>query len=213
MLATEIELEVAEAVDGDDRCTQLPRADLGLGQLDPHERLKVDLLAERAEVDAGGDVSRDRSEHVARVERVRHVVEVVALVRQRPRLDDLARRRRERQQPVVGADEDAIAGHPERDRAPVPADAGIDHRQVDADRQVRQRVGEDDRPLRHGLRRDAVRDVDHLRIGSDPHHHPVADADEIVLEAEVGQKSDVPVHLRHQSPCKHAVPSYPITGT
>ena len=61
---------------------------------------------------------------------------------------------------------------------------------MDADGQVRHRAGEHDRALRDRLRRDAVRDVEDRRVARDPLHHAVADADEVVLEPEVGQERD-----------------------
>src|SRR5581483_1126847 len=62
--------------------------------------------------------------------------------------------------------------------------------EVDADGQVRNRVAQDDRTLQHRLRRDAVRHVDHARVGRDARDHAVAGADEVVLQSEVGEEGD-----------------------
>ena len=70
------------------------------------------------------------------------------------------------------------------------ADARVDDGEVDADRHVRQRVGEHERPLQHRLRRDPVGDVDDLGLRRDPLDHAVAGADEVVLEPEVGEERD-----------------------
>ena len=75
-------------------------------------------------------------------------------------------------------------------RAP---DARVDDGEVDAQGHVRDRVREHERALQHGLRRYAVRDVDHLHVGSDPLDHAVARANEIVAELEVREERDEPV--------------------
>src|SRR5581483_3886436 len=59
------------------------------------------------------------------------------------------------------------------------------------------RAREDDRALAHRLRRDAVRDVDHGRLRCDAAHDAATDADEVVLQPEVGEEGDVAV--RHRS--------------
>src|SRR5205085_2488020 len=70
------------------------------------------------------------------------------------------------------------------------ADAGVDDREMDAGRHVLERRRENERTLEHLVRLDSVRDVDDLDVGRDPLHHPVAGADEVVFEAEVGQEGD-----------------------
>ena len=77
-----------------------------------------------------------------------------------------------------------------RDRTPLAADARVDDREVDARGHVRQRVGEHERALEHRLRLDPVRDVDHLARQARSRDHPVARADEVVVEPEVGQERD-----------------------
>ena len=97
---------------------------------------------------------------------------------------------RKQQEPVVGADERATVARSNRDSPAVPADIGIDDGEMHPDGQVRNRVAEDDRALEHRLGRDPVRDVDHPDLGSDPGDHAVAGADELVLQAEVGEECD-----------------------
>ena len=53
--------------------------------------------------------------------------------------------------------------------------------EVDALGHERQRVGQRERSLEDGLRRDAVRDVDDLDVGRNPLHHTMTRADEVVL--------------------------------
>ena len=72
------------------------------------------------------------------------------------------------QQAVVGADEDAVLlGGAQRDGAPLGADLGVDDREVDAGREVRQRAAQDERAGADVVARDAVRDVDDARVGRD----------------------------------------------
>ena len=76
------------------------------------------------------------------------------------------------------------------ERAAMASHARIDDREVDAARHVGNRVGEHERALQHRLGRDAVGDVDDLRVWRNPLDHTVAGADEVVLEPEVGEKGD-----------------------
>ena len=95
-----------------------------------------------------------------------------------------------RSRPLSGPDVVPVLRVAERERAPRPADAGIDDREVDADRHEPDRVREHERALQHGLRRDPVRDVDDLRVRRDALHDAVTRADEVVLEPEVAQERD-----------------------
>ena len=70
------------------------------------------------------------------------------------------------------------------------ADPRVNHGQVHALREVRERVREHDRALQHAVPLDPVGDVEDLDLGRDHLHHAVAGADEIVLEAEVAQEGD-----------------------
>ena len=94
------------------------------------------------------------------------------------------------QEPVVGADVQPPLCVAQRKRAPAAADAGIDDREMDADRHVRKRVREHERRLQDVTRADPVRDVDDLRVRRDPLQHAVAGADEVVGQAEVGEERD-----------------------
>src|SRR6185503_2770217 len=105
-------------------------------------------------------------------------------------LDPANRVRRRQEQPVVGADEEAAVTGSQRKRPPMAADARVDDREVDADGHVRKRVAQHERALQDLLRRDAVRDVDDLRVRRDRLDHPVAGADEVVLKPEVGKERD-----------------------
>jgi hypothetical protein len=51
---------------------------------------------------------------------------------------------------------------------------------MDADGHVRKRVGEHQSALQDVLRRDAMGDVEDVRVRSDPLDHAVADSDELV---------------------------------
>ena len=97
---------------------------------------------------------------------------------------------RRQQQPVVGADVQPALAVAQRERPARAADARVDDREVHAGRHVRERVREHERALEHAAGPDAVRDVDDLRVRRDPLHHAVARADEVVLQAEVGQEGD-----------------------
>ena len=62
-------------------------------------------------------------------------------------------------------------------------------------------AGQHPRALRHRLRIDAVGEVDHLGIGAGADDHAVADADERIGRAEVGQERD---HRAHRAHCTAA---------
>ena len=84
-------------------------------------------------------MSGDGREDVAAVERVRDRLQSVRRVADLDHFVDRSRRRD--QQPVVGADEDAVAGA-DRDRSSLRSDAGVDDGEVDAGRRERQRPRE-----------------------------------------------------------------------
>ncbi len=97
----------------------------------------------------------------------------------------------EGQQAVVRADEDAVlVGAAQRDRAPLGPDLGVDHGQVDAGRAVRQRAPQDDRAGADVVPGDAVGHVDHADLGRRDGDHPVADADEVVVQAVVREERE-----------------------
>ena len=97
---------------------------------------------------------------------------------------------REHEETVVRPDERPAVARAHRHRAAIAADTGVDDREMDADRQVRERVAQHDRSLEHRLRLDAVRHVDHPHLGGDLCDHSVARPDEVVLQPEVGEEGD-----------------------
>ena len=124
------------------------------------------------------------------MERPRDVLERVARVRELVRVGDPGALGGREEQAVVRADVEPALAVAERERAAMAADARIDDREVDADGHVGQRVREHERPLQHRLGGNPVRDVDDLGLRRDPLDHAVAGADEVVLEAEVGEEGD-----------------------
>src|SRR5262249_41922480 len=74
--------------------------------------------------------------------------------------------------------------------AAVAADVGVDDREVHAHRHEVNGVPQDDRSLKDRLRVDPVRDIDDVSVRGDARHHAVARADEVVVEAEVGEERD-----------------------
>ena len=69
------------------------------------------------------------------------------------------------------------------------ADAGVDDGEVHARGHVRQRVAQHERAGAHVVAGDRVGDVDHARARAAPRDHAVADADELVAVAVVGQEA------------------------
>ena len=92
------------------------------------------------------------------------------------------------QKAVVRPDVAAAVAAAQRDRAAIPADSRVDNGKVHADGHERQRVGQDEGALQHMLGKDAVGDVDEVGVGRDPFDHAVADADELVRDAVVGEQ-------------------------
>jgi hypothetical protein len=104
-------------------------------------------------------------------------------------------RRGERQQPVVGADQEPVLLRgAQRDRASLAADPGIDHRQMDARREVGQRPAEDQRAGAHVVARDAMRHVEYADLRCQARDDAVAHADELVVVAVVGEERHDPGH-------------------
>ena len=129
-------------------------------------------------------------EDVAAVKRARDVLERVRRVRELVRGLDPRPLGRRQQEAVVRPDVEPPLLVTQRERPPGGADSGVDHREMHADGEVRERVREHERALQHLLRRDAMRDVDDLRLRRDPLDHAVARADEVVLKPEVAQEGD-----------------------
>ena len=121
---------------------------LGLGELEPHELVRVDRRAELVERHAGGEVRRGRREEVAAVEGARDGLQRVVGVGELVRLGNAAEALGGgQQQPVVGADVQPALAVAQRERAPAAPHAGVDDGEVDAGGHVRQRVGEHERSL------------------------------------------------------------------
>src|SRR5204862_4230809 len=117
------------------------------------------------------------------------------------------------QQPVVGTHVDAALCVTQGKSASRAADSWIDDGEVDALGHEWQRVGQRERSLEDGLRRDAVRDVDDLDVGRNSLHHTVTRADEVVLQAEVRQERDEARHRAAEStrPATSCVPASATT--
>jgi hypothetical protein len=104
---------------------------------------------------------------------------------------------RPREQAVVRADEHAVPGL-EHDGAPLGADAGVDHGQVDGRRQELDRLGEHVGALAYVLGLDGVGDVDDAHSRGGAGDHAMAHTDEVVVQTVVTEEGD-PVESRHAS--------------
>jgi hypothetical protein len=136
---------------------------------------------------------RSRREDVASVEGARYGGQHVVLVRDLDGLLDAAEAVRcHEEKAVVRPDVGPTVGAAESDGLAVGPDARVDDRDVDPDGHVGQRVREHERALKDVLRRNAVRDVDHVRVRRNALDHAAARAHEVVLETEVGQEGDEP---------------------
>ena len=103
------------------------------------------------------------------------------------------------EQPVVGSDEHRLAvADLDGDGAPIGADAGIDHREHDARREVLRAAGEREAAAANVVGLDLVREVDDGDLGGDRADHRLHDADELVGEAVVGQEGDRVVPAAHR---------------
>ena len=78
----------------------------------------------------------------------------------------------------------------DRDRPARRADAGVDDRDVEPDRQVRQRAPQRERPVADRVLADLVGEVDDLGVGADAEHDRPADRRGRVAQAEVGEQRD-----------------------
>ncbi len=173
-----------------------PVGERRLRQLEPHERFGIDRRAELADRHSAREVRRGRREQIAAVKGARDRLERVGGVRELVGVVDPRALGRRQQQAVVRPHEATAFRVTQGERAAVAADTRIDHREMNADGHVRQRVGEDERPLQHRLRRDPMRDVDDLGIRCEALDHAVAGADEVVLEPEIGEERDEHASLR-----------------
>ena len=164
VLARDVEGDVAKRVNVEHRGADPVGAELGLGQIEAHERVRVERRAELFDRDAAREVRGGRREEVAAVEGARDRLERVLRVRELVRRGDPRPVGGRDQQPVVRADEEPSLLVAQRERAARAADTGVDDRQVDADGHVGERAREHERALEDLLRRDPVRDVDDLRL-------------------------------------------------
>ena len=89
----------------------------------------------------------------------------------------------ERQQAVVGADQDPVVRQPQRDRAALGADVRVDDRQVHAHRHVQDRALQDQRAGANVVALDAVGQIDDRAPRAQRRDHAVADPDEVVGRA------------------------------
>ena len=163
------ELDVPEPVDVLHGSREQGAVELVIDADAAHEVGRIERRADIGERHPGRQAAGHRREDVAGVERARHRVEHHVRVRDLVRLHDpAARLGRRDQEAVVGADEQAAVAGLERDRPATRPDPRVDDRQVDADRQVRDRPGEDAGAMPDRLRADPVRDVDDLGAPGTP---------------------------------------------
>jgi hypothetical protein len=184
------EHDVAEAVEGQRVADDVRALDARPRKLQGDEVRRVHRLPGLGRRRALGQARGDWRERVAPVERRGHRLQAVRRVAHVDRLHRAAEAcRGERQQPVVRADQEPVLlGGAQRDRAALAADARIDHRQMDARREVGQRPAEDQRAGAHVVALDAVRHVEHADLRRQARDDAVAHADELVVVAVVGQE-------------------------
>src|SRR5215208_1856838 len=129
MLAPEVELNIPEVVDVEHDCPDPVLADLGLGNVEVDERLRIDGRPELLQGDPERKMSRCGREEVAAMEGAGNGVERVVRIRELMRLlDSTESVRRRHQEPVVGADEESPVPRAQGERAPVPTNTRVDHR-------------------------------------------------------------------------------------
>ena len=92
----------------------------------------------------------------------------------------------QQQQAVVRADEVVAATGGQDHGSPVRPNAGIDHGQMDADRNVRQGGPQERGALRDGVASDFMANVEQPGIGDDAQHDALADRHRWIGEPEVG---------------------------
>ena len=158
----DVEHDVAEAVEGqrvgDEPAVVAP----GAGRVQRRELVGVDRVAGVGERRAGRQVRGHRREEVAPVEGRRRRLEAVRRARDVDGLHGASEALDgQRQQAVVGADEDAVVlGGAHRHGAALAADLGVDDREVHAGREVGQRAAQHERAGAHVVAVDPVADVE-----------------------------------------------------
>ena len=193
VLAVEVQLHVPEAVD-----VEHGRVDAALSPTSGCGRSSRASASgsiggpELGERDAEREVRRGGREQIAAVERPRDGLERVLGVRELVRLGDAAEPLgRGHEQAVVGPDVQAALAVAQRERrGATPPTPGSTTARWTPSGMYGSVLREDERALQHALRRDPVRDVDDLDVRRDALDHAVAGADEVVLQAEVGQERD-----------------------
>ncbi len=104
---------------------------------------------------------------------------------------------RQREQSVVGPDQDPTRRRLDRDRLAIGPHAGVDHTQQHAVlRRERDALAERHRARLDVRGRHAVGEIDHDRVRGDGGDHAVAHADELVADPEVREEQDRSGHAR-----------------
>ena len=152
VLAREVEGDVAEPVDVERRRADLPRARLRLRQIEPDERVRVDRRAELLDRDARGEVRRGGREDIAAVEGPRDRSSAYAGFASSCAASIPARSAAGTSRPLSGPTKKRPSPSRSASAPAGAADAGVDDREMDADRHVRQRAREHERALQDRLR-------------------------------------------------------------
>ena len=168
-----------------------PVADLGRGDVEPHERRRIDRGPELGERNAGGEMRGGRSEDVAPVEGPRHrrqAVRLVSRARPPPRLRPACRRRR-------AGGRCRARRRPGRARARAiarrsPPTSGSTTARCTPAGKYGSVFASTSAPWSTCWRSIPCVMSIISTPGRDPLDDAVADADEVVLEAEIGQEGD-----------------------
>ncbi len=187
-----VEHDVAEAVRDQRMDHELAIVHPRLRQLQAQQLVVRERIAGAGQLFAEREVRGHRGEEVAAVEGGRDRLQAVGRVPDVHGLHDAAEPvSRGNEQAVVGPDQDPVLlGAAHGDAAPAAADPGIDHREVDAGGHEWQRAAQRQGSGADVVARDPVRDVDDPRVGGDARDDSVADADEVVGVAVVGEEGD-----------------------
>ena len=185
------EATVAERVDEQDAGVESLIAKVCLRKVEPDQLCRVDSGSNLLDRGAGRQVRCHRCEEVAAVEGVRDARAPHRRILERVRGDHATQPFCGReQQSVVGSYQAVAARHLERDGASCGADAGVDHGEVHADRQVGHRGPEQECAVTDAELAAAVGQVVDASIRQDRPDHAAADGGRRVV-AEVGQEGQV----------------------
>ncbi len=181
-------------------CASRPRlATSARGSSSADEPGRVQRLPAAASGAPSGELRGDRGEQVAAVEARRDGASANG---EAPMSTASAtppkRSRGEHQQPVVGPDEQRAPRRRSAARPPAAAEPtpGSTTARCTPAGMYAQRAPQHERARAHLVARDPVRDVDDPHVRRDPRDHPVADADELVLEPVVREER----HHGHRRP-------------